>query len=39
MDLMCGIHVEIESDVEMRFICYIVDIYVVLWYIYAIHVV
>lgn len=33
------IHVEIESDAEMRFICYIVDIYVVLWYIYAIHVV
>jgi hypothetical protein len=33
------IHVEIESDAEMQFICYIVDIYVVLWYIYAIHVV
>jgi amino acid permease len=25
------IHVEIESDAEMLFICYIVDIYVVLW--------
>jgi hypothetical protein len=27
------IHVEIETDVEMWFICYIVDIYVVFWFI------
>jgi hypothetical protein len=27
------IHVEIETDAEMWFICYIVDIYVVFWFI------
>jgi predicted PolB exonuclease-like 3'-5' exonuclease len=33
-DVDVWIHVEIESDAEMRFICYIVVINVVLWYIY-----
>jgi hypothetical protein len=28
------IHVEIETDAEMWFICYIVDIYVVFWFIF-----
>jgi hypothetical protein len=27
------IHVEIESDAEMWFVCYIVNIYVVFWFI------
>lgn len=38
-DVDVWIHVEIESDAEMRFICYIVVINVALWYIYAINVV